>query len=242
MSDSHDNQHDRKIWNESTSKKVEFENMNDGLLNFCLSYGFKGEDNRPKASKEDMEWLKKVMDSIESDAKLMYSILEKSDKYLTQKSKGEKTEISEEQLKVELNNLEELVESIDNANDFIKMNGQYELGKLLLEIKNEDILFTVWWVLQSIVQNNPIGQRAIYQNDVIMNVLKNQISTLPVGSKVLFKIICFICSFITENEQIQKMVSSSTFVEKYKQILSTGDEKIIDRLNYTLNKFKHKPF
>ena len=83
------------------------------------------------------------------------------------------------------------------------------------------------WILQSIVQNNPIGQHGIYQNDVIMKVLKNQITTL-VDSKVIFKIICFICSFITEKEEIQEIVSSSPFKEKYKQILTNGDERIIE--------------
>ena len=67
--------------------------------------------------------LKMGIESIESDGKLMYKIIEKSDKYLTQKSKSEKTEIKSEELKEEINNHEELVENIDKGKDFIKMNG-----------------------------------------------------------------------------------------------------------------------
>ncbi|EDR28154.1 hypothetical protein EDI_259020 [Entamoeba dispar SAW760] len=106
----------------------------------------------------------------------MYKIIEKSDKYLTQKSKSEKTEIKSEELKEEINNHEE-----------------YYFYCL------ED--FTVYCSKQ------PIGQHGIYQNDVNMKVLKNQITTL-VDSKVIIKIICFICSFITEKEEIQEIVSS----------------------------------
>ena len=67
--------------------------------------------------------LKMGIESIESDGKLMYKIIEKSVKYLTQKSKSEKTEIKSEELKEEINNHEELVENIDKGKDFIKMNG-----------------------------------------------------------------------------------------------------------------------
>ncbi|EDR27933.1 hypothetical protein EDI_294210 [Entamoeba dispar SAW760] len=107
----------------------------------------------------------------------MYKIIEKSDKYLTQKSKSEKTEIKSEELKEEINNHEELI-------------------FFLLFVD-----FTIYCSKQ------PIGQHGIYQNDVIMKVLKNQITTL-VDSKVIFKIICFICSFITEKEEIQEILSS----------------------------------
>ncbi|EDR27743.1 hypothetical protein EDI_303350 [Entamoeba dispar SAW760] len=128
----------------------------------------------------------------------MYKIIEKSDKYLTQKSKSEKTEIKSEELKEEINNHEELVENIEKGKDFIKMNGQYEIGKMLF------LLFVDFTIYCS---KQPIGQHGIYQNDVNMKVLKNQITTL-VDSKVIIKIICFICSFITEKEEIQEIVSS----------------------------------
>ncbi|EDR22403.1 hypothetical protein EDI_352290 [Entamoeba dispar SAW760] len=121
--------------------------------------------------------LKMGIESIESDGKLMYKIIEKSDKYLTQKSKSEKTEIKSEELKEEINNHEE-----------------YYFYCL--------VDFTICCSKQ------PIGQHGIYQNDVNMKVLKNQITTL-VDSKVIIKIICFICSFITEKEEIQEIVSSS---------------------------------
>ena len=242
MANTHDSEELTQQWSKLGDKKVDFENMNDGLLNFCLSHGYKGEDYGMKSSKEDLEWLKNVFDNIESDAKIMYNILERCDKFLTQTKKNEQTEFTEEQIIDQLEYLVELVESIDNANDFIKMNGQYELIRILTESTNENMLFNAWWILQAIVQNNPVGQKAIFESSAIMFLLKEQIEKYDVESKVLFKIVCFICAFVTESEEIQQFVSQELFVKKYKEILEKGEMKIKDRLEYTLNKFNKKPF
>ena len=242
MANTHDSKEITQQWSKLSDKKVDFDNMNDGLLNFCLAHGYKGEDYGMKSSPEDIEWLKNVFDNIESDAKIMYNILERSDNYLNKIKKNEPTEITEEQLIDQLEYLVELVESIDNANDFIKMNGQYELCRLLTESTNDDILFNTWWILQAIVQNNPVGQKAIFESSGIMYLLKDQIQKYSVDNKVLFKIICFICSFITENVEIQKFVTQDIFITKYKEILEKGEMRIKDRLEYTLNKFATRPF
>ncbi|ELP83847.1 hypothetical protein EIN_197900 [Entamoeba invadens IP1] len=237
MADSHDNEQDKKVWAESMEKKVEFSNMNDGLLNFCLTHGFVGGDNKPRASKEDMEWLRKVFDGIESEAKMMFNILQECDKYLALKAKGVKPEKTEEEIGLGLEELVELVEDINNANDFVKMNGQYEMIKLLNEEKNERILENVWWVLKALVNNNPHAQKMLFEHKEFMQVFKKQFLSTDINSPVFFKIICFVCAFINENQSIQNEVGGEEFVVKYKEVLKNGDDKTKDRMKYTLNKF-----
>ncbi|KAL7717277.1 Nucleotide exchange factor Fes1 domain-containing protein [Entamoeba marina] len=207
MANTHDNEKDTQEWKKLSEKKVEFDYMNDGLLNFCLMHGFTGENNAPQCSKEDMEWLQKVLESIESEANSMLKIVENLDEYLAELNKGKENSSSETIVDM-LIALVDFVEDINNANDFIRMNGQKTLLGLLQHSTDEDILQHVWWILQTLVQNNPIGQLQIYANHDIMLLYVKKFVDYPVDSK------------------------------KIKELLKSDNLKVVDRLSYALKKFE----
>jgi len=146
------------------------------LLRFCLEHNDSPNlQDRPLVQRDpkDYEWLRKVMESIPTPAKQMQKCLE--------------VLRDEEELDCKLAALEELqdlVEDIDNANDLAKMGlgevaqaavfkfGSENLGELDHKIREE-----ACFVLSTLAQNNPFCQKQLKEQGIlpiILQLLKNE--------------------------------------------------------------------
>eukprot|EP01111_Echinosteliopsis_oligospora_P014383 TRINITY_DN5402_c0_g1_i3.p1 TRINITY_DN5402_c0_g1~~TRINITY_DN5402_c0_g1_i3.p1 ORF type:complete len:235 (-),score=57.64 TRINITY_DN5402_c0_g1_i3:282-899(-) len=163
-------------------------NADLALLRFALQHSDSPDlSNSPAPKPEDIEWLKKVMADMETDAQKMKKILSiLSD---------EKTITLDRKL-ASLEELQYFVEDIDNSIDFVKMGGNQYLKTWY---KDDDDQIRKWamWITSSCCLNNISIQKIFLEEgilDDICSVLDNEKSN-AVKDKALSSISAIIKNY-----------------------------------------------
>ncbi|KAL6059803.1 nucleotide exchange factor sil1 [Balamuthia mandrillaris] len=134
--------------------------VDKSLLRFCLEHSDGPKEGTPSTlgnrPKEDYEWLKEALKSVETDAQRMKRCAE-----TLRREDG-----SVEEKKNALMEIQFLVEDIDNANDLHKVDG---LVPVVEHMSHPSATVRVWsaWVLSTVVQNNPIAQQEALRHDAL---------------------------------------------------------------------------
>ncbi|KAL6068138.1 nucleotide exchange factor sil1, variant 2 [Balamuthia mandrillaris] len=134
--------------------------VDKSLLRFCLEHSDGPKEGTPSTlgnrPKEDYEWLKEALKSVETDAQRMKRCAE-----TLRREDG-----SVEEKKNALMEIQFLVEDIDNANDLHKVDG---LVPVVEHMSHPSATIRAWsaWVLSTVVQNNPIAQQEALRHDAL---------------------------------------------------------------------------
>lgn len=131
---------------------------------------------------EDYEWLREAMKSFETDAQKIQKLLDIV----------KKEETSEEQKHAAFEELQFLVEDLDNASDFTKLEGLSVTLQLIQQTTSESVRVWALWLLATAVQNHKAVQEAALAIEgclsTVVTLLKSATSPL-VKQKALYAII-----------------------------------------------------
>jgi len=172
---------------------MNFNNVDIGLLRFCLKHGDGTKDSTPlQRDPKDYEWLRAAMNDLESDAQKMKKCLE----MIQQEG------VSSEQKLFLLEELQYNVEDEYHANDFCKIGGLPILLQLLKD-SHEGVRFWTCWVLGTVVQNNPEAQHFTFEKGLLSSIMVLMLSepSPEVKEKALFVLSGIIKDFPEAQEQ-----------------------------------------
>lgn len=184
------------------------------LLRFALQHSDSPDAaGDTKVRPEDYEWLREAIKSYETDAQKMQKLLELA--------KKENVDVSEEQRRAALEELQYYVEDLDNATDFTKIGG---LPITLQQIKeSSDDTTRVWalWLLATAVQNHAQVQDAALTAGAldIATIALTSTSNVAVKQKALLAII----GLVKENKQAQRTFLDNNGVAHLTSLLSHPD-------------------
>jgi len=144
---------------------IDLNNLDKGLIRFCMECGKMDPNVKstlPKRDPADYKWLRMVYDSIEDDAKHMARLLTDTAHYiaLSEEEKNEEAQGKEVDTLEELN---DLVENIENANDLITLGGGRVLLKMLRDCTRPRVCAASCSVVSAIMANNPRGQKSLLE-------------------------------------------------------------------------------
>ena len=145
--------------------KINLNDLDKGLIRFCLECGKMNPNVKsalPKRDPADYKWLRMVYDSIEDDAKHMARLLTDVVHYIALEDE-KKDEDAQEKVIDTLEELYDLVENIENANDLITLGGVPALLDLLRDSSRPRVCAESCGVVSAIMANNPHGQNALFQ-------------------------------------------------------------------------------
>lgn len=166
-------------------------NMPSDVLRFCIEEGRINADSGldPNRDVRDYEWLSEVLsEKMETNVDRMMAIITQ---LIEQEKKLQQEPQNEEIINVILELLEKIqwfVEDLDNSNDFPKLGG-LDIISRLLSSPIPSIRMWCAWIITSLVQNNPIGQKIIVEQGIAWNILKS----IEVEQGIVMAMIFTIC-------------------------------------------------
>ncbi len=155
------------------SKPVRLEDLDRGLLQFCLMHsdGNVVDNPLPQRDPRDYEWLRKVFSNLESDFDRLRKAMEVVNE---RESKGGNN--NEGKVNAALEEILFFLEDIDVASDFYKVRG-VELTIELLHESTASFREYALAIVSCVVQNNPIPQSIWLQNgmfELVLAILHNE--------------------------------------------------------------------
>lgn len=168
--------------------------IDSALLRFALTHQDGGplEDRPLTRNPADYEWLKQALNSIETDFDRMQRIVK-----VLQDSNHPETKVKDSEIAFSLEELQYLIEDIDNANDFCKIeNG---LSSVLQNVKHPSFEIRKWavHVVCTLVQNNPRAQKFAFEQgtfQILIPLLQSE-SNPEVQSKIISAVSALIRHF-----------------------------------------------
>ena len=196
------------------------------LLKFCLEHNDSPNVKETQLTRDpaDYEWLRKVIDSMPSVEKQIEQCLD-----IIHNDSDEDNKIDALQV------LQDLVEDIDIANDLAKKGlGEiaqgmtYNLGNDKDNDKGERIRSLACWIMSTICQNNPNGQKAIIEQGIlpiVLVVLKDN------KEKVTHKALGIVSAMTRDNENGAKYFDENkdTIIDILHEILKNGSDNVITK-------------
>jgi len=164
---------EREMHEDEKHPHIDLNNLDKGLIKFCLECGKMDPNVKstlPKRDPADYKWLRMVYDSIEDDAKHMARLLTDTAKYIAL-SEEEKNESVQEKEVETLEELFDLVENIENANDLITLGGIPALLDLLRDCTRPRVCSASCGVVAAIMANNPRGQQTLLSSGALSFLL-----------------------------------------------------------------------
>lgn len=153
--------------------KIDLNNLDKGLVRFCMEYGKLNPNVKstlPKRDPADYKWLRMVYDSIEDDAKHMARLLTDTVNYLARPD-AEKDAAAQDTMVATLEELTDLAENVENANDLITLGGVPALLDVLRDCTRPRVWAAACAVVAALVANNPRGQQALLAADAVTFLL-----------------------------------------------------------------------
>lgn len=153
--------------------KIDLNNLDKGLVRFCMEYGKLNPDVKstlPKRDPADYKWLRMVYDSIEDDAKHMARLLTDTVNYLARPD-AEKDAAAQDAVVAALDELTDLAENVENANDLVTLGGVPALLDVLRDCTRPRVWAAACAVVAALVANNPRGQEALLAADALTFLL-----------------------------------------------------------------------
>lgn len=134
--------------------------LDSALLRFALTHQDSGplEDKPLTRDPKDYEWLQTAIKSIESDFDRMSRLV----KVLNDSEDDSKT-IKDSEVAFSLEELQYLIEDIDNANDFCKIENGLTLVLRKLQHPSFEVRKWAAHVVSTLVQNNPRSQKYAFE-------------------------------------------------------------------------------
>lgn len=192
-------------------------NVNLGLLKFCLEHtDGTAPAQVPNRDPADYQWLKAAFDNLETDVQKMKKIID---------TLVNSSDTTESRISVVLQELQYLVEDIDNATDFFKINGFHPVYTIL---KNENLtsesrMFAAW-VLSTVVQNNDETQSKAMQSDLFEYVIKLLLEKKSqLDEKLAFKLWAIISGLLKFNDSTVKSFIDSNGFEIIRFLLTENN-------------------
>jgi len=145
--------------------KLDLKNLDKGLIRFCLECGQMNPNVKstlPKRDPADYKWLRMVYDSIEDDAKHMARLLTDIAHYIARSEEEKDAKVQDSVIET-LEELNDLVENIENANDLITLGGVSPLLDLLRDCSRPRVCAASCGVVSAIMANNPRGQNSLFE-------------------------------------------------------------------------------
>lgn len=143
--------------------RIDLNNLDKGLVRFCLEYGKLDpsvKSTLPKRDPADYKWLRMVYDSIEDDGKHMARLLTDIAGYIA-RADAEKDAAAQDAAVAALEELTDLVENVENANDLVSLGGVPALLDVLRDCTRPRVWAAACAVVAALVANNPRGQQAL---------------------------------------------------------------------------------
>ncbi|KAJ3430849.1 hsp70-binding protein [Anaeramoeba flamelloides] len=182
--------------------------MDNKLLNFMISKSDPKEFEKLKDKKDDPEFQKRIKEIREVFDSLYVDETDLMRKNLTF-LKEEKTDLDPEKIETALEQLTDLVERIDNANDFDKLDG-ITIVLEYFDHKSSKIRSGAIGVIRACCQNNPKFQKLLLEKfpdtlERYVEMLQQEEETDQVKSKLISAISSYILHFPLLQNQFFEM-------------------------------------
>jgi len=181
--------------------------FDSGLLRFCLEHSDgTGLSAIPNRDRKDYEWLKEALGTIETNFQRMKRLIGiVNDENVTEDCKI-----------IALEQLQEIIEDIDDANDFLKLEGISSMIKLL---ESSSVALQYWgsWIIATTVQNNPVGQQKAVQEgslSPLLNLLRYE-----TDNHLLAKVLSAISALLRDNKVVQNALHVGQVYDLLKNVL-----------------------
>ncbi|GBN22966.1 Hsp70-binding protein 1 [Araneus ventricosus] len=158
-----------------------------------------------------------------SDVELMRNELVKIDNFMKEIKDGKETPATYEGLEAAVTELNGIILSLDNSNDFFKIGGFHVLIPLL-SCSNEKVVATTAELIADLCQNNTYCQTRIIEFNILPELVK--LLSYPPNSKVCSKALYAISCLCRNNDDSIKHLETTNVVELLIKILQESDEKL----------------